>query len=91
MLCSSKTNHRPDQALRRKLVCLSYSLLALAAAVILFMVYPEYFTVLILVMLFLISLCLILTIQTIYSGEEAMRLRRLCQRDSAQRIYRSAH
>ncbi len=72
MLCSSKTNHRPDQALRRKLVCLSYSLLALAAAVILFMVYPEYFTVLILVMLFLISLCLILTIQTIYSGEEAM-------------------
>ena len=72
MLCSSKTNHRPDQALRRKLVCLSYSLLALAAAVILFMVYPDYFTVLILVMLFLISLCLILTIQTIYSGEEAM-------------------
>ncbi len=72
MLCSSKTNHRPDKALRRKLVSLSYALLALAAAVILFMVYPEHFMLLTLVMLCLISLCLILTIQTIYNGEEAM-------------------
>ena len=71
MLCSLKT-HRPDKLLQKRLLQLAYSLIALAAAIILFMVYPEYYLYLILSMLILCIFCLALTIKTLRAGEEAI-------------------
>ena len=87
MLCSLKT-HRPDKLLQKHLLQLAYSLIALAAAIILFMVYPEYYLYLILSMLILCIFCLALTIKTLRAGEEAISydLRRFCQRNHQKRL-----
>ena len=71
MLCSLKT-HRPDKLLQKRLLQLAYALIALSAAIILFLFYPEYYLYLILAMLLLSIFCLILSIKTIKAGEEAI-------------------
>lgn len=58
--------------MQKRLLQLSYSLIALTVAVILFLVYPQYFLYLILTMLVVTVLCLVLTIKTLRAGEEAI-------------------
>lgn len=58
--------------MQKKLILLAYSLVALTAALIMFLLYPEYFLYLVLLMVFMSISCLILTIKTIYAGEEAI-------------------
>ena len=71
MLCSLKTK-RPDKQLEKRLLFLAYSLVALTVTVIMFLVYPQYFIYLILLMVFMSSFCLISTIKTLSAGEEAI-------------------
>ncbi len=72
MLCSSKTNNRPDKQLKSHLILLAYSLVAVSISLISLFIYPEYFMTLILSTIFFIVLCLIFTIQTLNSAEHAM-------------------
>lgn len=72
MLCSSKTNNRPDKQLKSHLIFLAYSLVAVSVSLISLFIYPEYFMLLVLSTLFFITLCLILTIKTLNSAEQAM-------------------
>ncbi len=72
MLCSSKTNNRPDKALKNHLILLAYSLVAVSVSLISLFIYPEYFMGLVLSTIFFITLCLILTIKTLNSAEQAM-------------------
>lgn len=72
MLCSSKTNNRPDKKLKSHLILLAYSLVAVSISLISLFVYPEYFMGLVLTTIFFIILCLILTIKTLNSAEQAM-------------------
>lgn len=71
MLCSLKTK-RPDKILERRLLFLSYSLVLLTAAVILYILYPEYALYLICLIFFISAFCLISTIKTLKAGEEAI-------------------
>ncbi len=71
MLCSLKTQ-RPDKLLQKRLILLAYSLVALTTSLILFLLYPQYFLELILLMLAMTITSLVLTIKTIYAGEEAI-------------------
>ena len=68
MLCSLKTK-RPDKILERRLLFLSYSLVLLTAAVILYILYPEYALYLICLIFFISAFCLISTIKTLKAGE----------------------
>lgn len=72
MLCSSKTNHRPDKLLQKRLVSLAYSLVCLTIALILLLMYPQYSLYFTILLLFIGAFCLSLTIKTISAGEEAM-------------------
>lgn len=72
MLCSSKTSHRPDKLLQKRLVSLAYALIGLTAALILLLVYPQYSLYFTILLLLIGALCLSLTIKTISAGEEAM-------------------
>ena len=72
MLCSSKTNKRPDKLLQKMLIRLAFALIALTTSLIMFLLYPEYFLYLVALTVGLTSLCLLLTIQTLDAGEEAM-------------------
>lgn len=72
MLCNSKTSHRPDKLLQKRLVSLAYSLVGLTVTLILFLVYPQYYLYLTIALLLIGSLCLFLTIKTISAGEEAI-------------------
>lgn len=72
MLCSSRTNNRPDKQLKNHLIMLAYSLVAVSISLISLFIYPEYFMGLILSTIFFITLCLILTIKTLSSAENAM-------------------
>ena len=71
MLCSSKTK-RPDKRLEKRLLFLAYSLVALTAVEILFLLYPEYFLYLTLLLVALSAFCLLSTIKTLNAGEEAI-------------------
>ena len=71
MLCSLKTR-RPDKLLQKRLIQLAYCLIALSTAIILFMLYPEYYIYSVIGMLLLSILCLALTIKTLRAGEEAI-------------------
>ena len=72
MLCSSKTSHRPDKLLQKRLVSLAYALIGLTAALILLLVYPQYSLYFTILLLLIGALCLSLTIKTISAGEKAM-------------------
>ena len=72
MLCSSKTNNRPDKQLKNHLIFLAYSLVAVSVSLISLFLYPEYFMALVLSTIFFITLCLILTIKTLNAAEQAM-------------------
>ena len=72
MLCNSKTNNRPDKQLKNHLIWLAYSLVAVSISLISLFIYPEYFMGLVLSTIFFITLCLILTIKTLNSAEQAM-------------------
>ena len=72
MLCNSKINNRPDRFLQNRLILLSFSLVLLTIAVILFFIYPQYNLYLILLTVALTSSCIILTIKTLSAGEEAI-------------------
>ena len=71
MLCSLKTK-RPDKILERRLLFLSYSLVLLTAAVILYLLYPAYSPYLICLIFFISAFSLISTIKTLKAGEEAI-------------------
>jgi len=71
MLCSLKTP-RPDKILHRRLICLAYSLIGLTAALVLFLMYPEYRLLLIFTFILTTVCCLSLTIKTINAAEEAI-------------------
>ncbi len=72
MLCSSRNNNRPDKQLKSHLIFLAYSLVAVSISLISLFIYPEYFMALVLATLFFITVCLILTIRTLNSAEQAM-------------------
>lgn len=72
MLCSSKTNNRPDKQLKHRLITLAYTLVALTVSLIMFLFYPEYFLQLMGTTVILGISALVLTIKTINAGEEAM-------------------
>ncbi len=71
MLCSLKTP-RPDKILQKRLICLAYSLIGLTAALVLFLMYPEYRLLLVFTFILTTVCCLSLTIKTINAAEEAI-------------------
>lgn len=71
MLCNSKT-HRPDKLLHKRLILLSYSLVALTTALVLFLLYPEYQLLLVFSFILITVFCLSMTFKTITAAEEAI-------------------
>ncbi len=71
MLCNSKTP-RPDRLLQNRLIALAYSLIALTAAIISFLIYPQYFIYTVVIMLLATVFCLSLGIKTLSAAEEAI-------------------
>lgn len=65
-------NKRPDKLLNKMLLAMSYSLVALTISIILFFIYPENFSVLILLVLTMLVTCIYFSIKTINAGEEAI-------------------
>ncbi len=72
MLCNSKINNRPDKQLKTCLIMLAYALVALAVTLIALFVYPEHFMALFFATLVFTTTCLLLTIKTLNSAEQAM-------------------
>ncbi len=71
MLCSLRTP-RPDKLLHKRLILLSYSLIALTVALVLFLLYPEYRLLLVFTFILITVFCLSMTIKTINAAEEAI-------------------
>ncbi|MBQ8465163.1 MAG: response regulator [Alphaproteobacteria bacterium] len=71
MLCNSRTP-RPDKLLQRRLITLSYSLIALTIALISFLLYPDYRLLSVLCFILLTVICFILTFKTINAAEKAI-------------------
>lgn len=72
MLCNSKINNRPDKLLQSTLIKLAFALVILTSVIILFFLYPEYYLYLVALTAALVSYCLLLTINTLEAGEEAI-------------------
>lgn len=63
---------RPDKLLQKKLIALAYSLVALTASLITFIINPQYVVVFLPIIGFLTLICLILSLQTLKAAEEAI-------------------
>ncbi|MBP3545720.1 MAG: response regulator [Alphaproteobacteria bacterium] len=63
---------RPDKLLQKRLIALAYTLVALTATLITLFVYQQHLYVFLLVISFLTFMCLILSLLTLKSGEEAI-------------------
>lgn len=72
MLCNSKTSHRPDKLLQKRLVSLAYALVCLTIVIVFFLAFPDYSLYITIALLFIASFCLSLTIKTLSAGEEAI-------------------
>ncbi len=72
MLCSSKTLHRPDKLLQKRLVALAYSLTLLIAALLMLFANPQQIILWIIATVILASLCLIQRIKTLNAAEKAI-------------------
>lgn len=71
MLCNSKLP-RPDKLLHKRLITLSYSLVVLTSALLLFLLYEEYRLLLVFSLILMTALCLTITIKTINAAEHAI-------------------
>lgn len=65
-------NKRPDRQLNKMLLMMSYSLVALTASIVFFFIYPEYFSIFVMVVLALLIVSVYFSIKTINAGEEAI-------------------
>ena len=72
MLCSSKTNSRPDKLLQSNLIKLAFALVLLTTSIILFLLYPEHHLLLTSLTVFITSYCLMIAIKTLDAGETAI-------------------
>ena len=63
---------RPDKLLQKKLILLAYFLVFLAISLIFFIIYPQKVLLLLFLIAFLTSVCLILSLQSIKAAEEAL-------------------
>ena len=64
--------HRPDVLLQKRLVALAYSLIALTASLIAFIIYPQYLVLLLSVIGITTTVCLLLSLQIIKVAEKAI-------------------
>ena len=62
MLCNSKMANRPDKYLQSSLIKLAFTLVLLTFAIILFLLYPQYY-------LYLVISCVLITIYSLYRSE----------------------
>ena len=71
MLCNSNLR-RPDKLLQKRLITLSYSLIALTTVSVIFLLYPEYRLLTVFTFILITVFYLAMTIKTINAAEEAI-------------------
>ena len=72
MLCNSKTTHRPDKLLQKRLVFLAYSLILLIGSMLMLFSNPEHIIIWICITILITCLCLFQAIKTLHAAEEAI-------------------